>query len=271
MTEATTPAVGGLRIDHDGPVISVTFARPKARNALTRAMVDGLARLFEHLAATRDARVVVLRGEGGTFCAGGDVADMARGAAGASPTEAAARMRETNRAFGAMLEVVRAAPVTTVAVVEGVALGGGFGLACATDVTLAHEDAVFGMPETRLGIPPAQIAPFVVQRIGAGATRFLAVTGRRIDARRAREIGAVHVVTDDVDRALADLLDDALRCAPGAVSTTKRLVDQATAGPLSDVLDAAADAFVEAARGSEAREGMAAFLAKRPPSWSRGG
>ncbi len=267
MSAPDLPEIDGLRLQRRGAVLTVLLDRPEARNALTRAMVDGLHRVFAHLAEPPAVRAVVLRGAGGTFCAGGDVADMLRAA---SEGPDGAGLRATNRAFGAMLEAAGACPAVTVAAVEGVALGGGFGLCCAVDVTLAHQGAAFGMPEVRLGIPPAQIAPFVVRRIGAGAARFLAVTGRRIDAALARDLGVAHLVADDVDAAVEALLGDVLRCAPQAVATTKAIVADAAARPTPAVLDDAAEAFARTAGGSEAREGLAAFLAKRRPSWTEG-
>ncbi len=269
MSTAPAPTIPELSVVDEGPVRTVTLARPQARNALTGPMVGALTSLFRGLSEPSAVRVVVLRGEGGVFCAGGDVSDMLRLAGGsASADETARRLRAANRAFGALLEAIEAAAPVVVAAVEGVALGGGLGLACAADVTIAHETARFGMPEARLGIPPAQIAPFVARRVGLGAARYLALCAERIDARRAERLGIVHICTDDVDRTVAEVVARIRRCAPGALAATKRILAESTRLDLPAVLDRAADRFVRCAQGPEARAGMAAFLAKQPPPWA---
>ena len=150
-------------------------------------------------------------------------------------------------------------------------MGGGFGLACTADVAIAKASADFRLPETSLGVLPAQIAPFLVERLGYSEAKRLSLTGARLDAKAALAVGLVHQVCADDDAlesALAATLSQLLRCAPGATAATKRLLfglfERVGEGAVQD----AAKAFAAAARGPEAAEGMAAFLAKRRPSWA---
>jgi isohexenylglutaconyl-CoA hydratase len=274
MPAATLPDCQTLLLRRDGWRLHVTLNRPESRNAMSFAMVRELTAVFTSLQDDRSVRAVVLRGAGGNFCAGGDIKDMAA-ARGAEPgPDGRDPLALSNRSFGAMLLAVEAAPQAVVAVVEGAVMGGGFGLCCVSDVAIAHAAAKFRLPETGLGVPPAQIAPFIVRRVGLTQARRLAVTGGALDAAQALALGLIHHVTqetgsldDDLARALADIA----RCAPEAVATTKRLVLAAAAAhgdALAELLDRASEDFARAARGPESVEGMTAFLQKRSPSWA---
>jgi isohexenylglutaconyl-CoA hydratase len=212
----------------------------------------------------------VLRGAGGTFCAGGDIKTMS--AAGQPPAPGVAdELWAGNRRFGAMLAAVNAAPQAVIAAVEGNAMGGGFGLACVADITIARADATFAMTEVTLGIVPAAISPFVVERIGLTAARRFGVSGARLSGQEARDIGVAHLAVADrpaLDHAVVEAINQVLRCAPGAVAETKRLMLRAAGPtPLDALLDDAADSFAKAVRGKEGREGTTAFVEKRKPAW----
>lgn len=267
MTDLPNPT--NLVLARDRSVLTVTLHRPESRNAMSLAMVRELVEVFSSVADDRGVRTIVLRGAGGHFSAGGDVKDMARARAAASE-DGVDPIFEVNRAFGRMLEVVDAAPQAVVAVCEGAVLGGGFGLACVADVTLARVDAEFGLPETGLGIPPAQIAPFLVRRLGLSQTRRLAVTGGRFDGNEALRLGLAHEVFADsaaLDAGLSAVLTRIARCAPGAIATTKSIVRAVGTTPLDELLDQGALRFAEAVRGPEGSEGTRAFVEKRAPSW----
>jgi isohexenylglutaconyl-CoA hydratase len=178
-----------------------------------------------------------------------------------------------NRDYGTFLSRFEALPQTVVVAVEGAAFGGGLGLMCVGDVVLATSDARFALTETTLGIPPAQIAPFVAARVGVARARRLALTGVRFDGREAARIGLVDIVCDDpeaLDASLAKLLADINRCAPKASAATKRLLLASVTTPRDRLLDEAAEAFAQALRGEEGREGVTAFLEKRRPRWVEG-
>jgi len=268
-TEQTLTAIEVRRAQS---VLHVTLARPAARNALNQAMVVELDAAFAGIAERRDIRAVVLRGAGGNFCAGGDVKEMAAARA-ATPGAGGDPLVDLNRAVGRLLQRIDEAPQVVVAVCEGAVLGGGVGLACAADVTLIAADAQVGLPETSLGMPPAQIAPFLVKRLGASQARRLALTGARLDGRQAAAVGLAHICCDGaaaLDAAVAELLASIARGAPGALATTKQLLRSVGTMPLDDLLTRGARLFAEAVRGPEGAEGIAAFLGKRRASWNDG-
>ncbi len=271
MSPLELPETGHLHLAFDAGVLRVTLARPEARNAMSLVMVSELEAVLDAVEDRRDVRVIVLRGAAGNFCAGGDIKDMAGARSQPLREGEPDALEVTNRAFGKMLTRVDRAPQAVVAVLEGAVLGGGMGLACVADVAIAREDAGFGLPETGLGVPPAQIAPFLVRRLGASRARQLAVTGGRFDGRTAHAIGLVHFVCADDDaleRQLARTLADILRCAPTAVAVTKRLMLAVGSVELEALLDEGAREFARAARGPEGVEGMTAFLQKRRPRWA---
>jgi isohexenylglutaconyl-CoA hydratase len=258
-----------LIVARDGPVLKVTLNRPEARNALSPAMVQELAEVFGDARDDAGVRSVVLMGAGGTFCAGGDLKGMERrNAAGSAGAETIAA---SNRRFGALLEMADALPKALIAVVEGAAMGGGAGLIAVADWVIAEKAAQIGTPEVTVGIVPAQITPFLVQRIGYAEARRLATCGLRLNAGDAQRIGLVHEIADGPEELAAKAVaavNQCLRCAPQAVADTKRLVRASLPErPLGPVLDAASEMFAAALAG-EAREGIRAFAEKRRPAWS---
>jgi isohexenylglutaconyl-CoA hydratase len=159
-----------------------------------------------------------------------------------------------------------------VTVLEGSVMGGGFGLACVSDVALAGESVVFRLPETGLGVVPAQIAPFLVERLGYAEAKRLAVTGARIEAAEALRLRLVHEVHADtaLDAAVHRVLRQILNCAPGAVAATKALIAKARFQPPASLVAEAAQVFSKAALGPEGMEGTLAFLQKRKAAWVPG-
>lgn len=266
----TLPQTEFLLLKQDGPVLHITLNRPNSRNALSLGMATELMMVFDTIKDNVDIRALVLRGAGGHFCAGGDIKDMAgaRAALAAGDDDA---MFKFNRQFGEMISTCNELPQTVVAVIEGAALGGGFGLVCVSDIAIAHKDALFGLPETGLGIIPAQIAPFVVKRIGVTQSRRLALTGIRFNGDEAVRLGIVHEVAES-DQALQDAIDKNLkaikRCAPHANRVTKKLVLDVERSAMSDLLDSAARSFASATQSEEGQEGTIAFVQKRLPKWA---
>lgn len=261
-----------LMLNRQAAILHITLNRPEQRNAMSEQMVRELIQVFSAISDDSSIRAVVLRGAGGHFCAGGDIKDMAALRAQASAAGSSDGYVRFNRAFGQLIEQVNHAPQIVVAVLEGAVLGGGFGLACVSDVALCRDTAQFGLPETGLGIIPAQIAPFVVQRIGLTQTRRLALLGLRFDGVEALRLGIVHQVAhspDALEALLQQTLTQLYRTAPIASRTTKAILHQSTqVHHLSDTLDQAAVQFAAAVQSAEGFEGTMAFIQKRLPHWA---
>ena len=255
----------------EGAVARLTLNRPDRRNALTHAMMLELEDAFGHIRDDNDCRVLVLRGAGGHFCAGGDLDAMAalppKGDDGSDPLVPAYRQ------FGDALLALNSLPQATIAVLEGSAVGGGFGMACCSDVVILHDSVKFGVPEAKVGFIPAQILPFLARRIGEGALRDLAVTGRLVDADEAVRLGIGRhrcSTTADIAKTLRGLIEDILKGEPQAIATVKRLVLSAATTDDRALLDDAAESIVGLLRQPQAAEGIKAFKAKTSPPWAKG-
>lgn len=263
------PEFETLLVERRGGVLYVTLKRPELRNAMSLAMVDELLVLLDVATASGD-RSVVLRGAGGHFCSGGDIKDM--GAAQAQPaTGDHDPVAGVNARFGKLCVAYAETGLPIVAVLEGAVMGGGFGLACVADVVIAEEGAKFRLPETGLGLVPAQIAPFLVERLGYSEARRLAVTGGTVDAHDAQRLGLVHYLCageEALDKALEASLAQIRKGAPGAIAATKRLIRRARLEDATALVDEAASVFARAARSEEGAEGLTAFLEKRPATWA---
>ncbi len=265
------PETKTLLTRFDGGVLHVTFNRPESRNSMSPEMLTDIEAVFAAITTDRSVRAVVLRGAGGHFCAGADLKGMlAAGMKPPAPGEPDG-IANMNRSFGTMLRSVQNAPQVVIAICEGAVLGGGFGLACVSDIAFAHTEAKFGLPETTRGLPPAQIAPFVVERIGLTQTRRLALTGAQFRGAEALRLGLVHegfANEDELQARLAETIQKVLHCAPEANAVTKAILLQAGKVDLDQVLDQAAAKFAACARGPEAPEGITAFVQKRAPKWA---
>lgn len=262
-------------LSREGAVARLVLNRPERRNALTQPMMIELEDAFKSVAEDKDCRVLVLRGSGGHFSAGGDLSAMAEMPPMPEKIDGSSLpdpMIASYRQFGRALEILNTLPQPTVAVIEGSAVGGGFGMACCSDVVILHESARFGLPEPKAGFIPSQILPFIVRRIGEGATRDLALTARVIDAAEAHRLGVGRhfcANTADLNRALKTVIGEILKLEPQALAVVKRLTMAAAAEEQHIVLDDAARSLVGLLRRPQAREGIAAFLNKTSPSWAK--
>jgi methylglutaconyl-CoA hydratase len=213
--------MSALRIERDGHVLRVTLAKPQRRNAFDAELIRELTDAFSDVG---DARVVVLTGEGATFCAGADI-EWQRSSIDLSYEENVEDALKLYR----MCETIDRCPAAVVARVHGYALGGGSGLVACSDIAVAAPDAVFGFSEVKLGIIPAVISPFVLPRIGPHARRYF-LTGERFDAETALRIGLVEEIADDLDAAVERIVGEVLSSGPQAVREAKTLVRERPGG-----------------------------------------
>ncbi|MDT0496393.1 enoyl-CoA hydratase/isomerase family protein [Algiphilus sp. W345] len=263
QTEAPT-----LLLRQEGGRLFVTFNRPERRNALNDVMLLELEQLITRLEEDASVRAVIFRGAGGHFCAGGDIRERRQQTTASRPGVDIAM--ERNIRAGRMFLRLANLPQTTVCVVEGYALGGGFGFACTFDICLVMHDVQIGMAETRIGVAPAQIAPQVVRRVGLSNARYLGLTGRRLNGEEAVRLGVAHDVAcsaEELDQKLARLLDDIDACGPQACAATKAIMNRVGEIPLDALIEYAGRRFGELNRGPEGIEGQQAFLEKRKPRW----
>ncbi|RZG43541.1 enoyl-CoA hydratase/isomerase family protein [Acinetobacter wuhouensis] len=262
-----------IQLEQDGSILTLWLNRPESRNAMSLNMVKAIQQVFKAIENDLSIRAVILRGQGGHFCAGGDIKDMAQLRGEAVTAGSNQPYVDFNRQFGHMIQQVDQAPQTVVAILEGAVLGGGFGLACVSDIAISLADAKFGLPETGLGVIPAQIAPFVVKRIGLTQARRLALLGTRFDGQTALKVGVVHEVVEnqqDLDALLLETIQQIKRTAPQASRVTKALLHRTLNEPLHSLLDDAAQQFANAVGGEEGMEGTMAFIQKRNPNWFDG-
>jgi methylglutaconyl-CoA hydratase len=248
--------VSALRVERDGGVLRVTLARPQQMNAFDAALIAELAAAFSDVG---DARVVLLSGEGPSFCAGADV-EWQRASIELSYDE---NVEDALRLYR-MLEAIEGCPAPVVVRVQGYALGGGSGLVACADIAIAADDATFGFSEVKLGIIPAVISPFVLPRIGSDAARRYFLTGERFDAATALHIGLVHEVApaSELNGAVSAVLGELETAGPQAVREAKRLIRE---GPRDE---ATAQIAARLRAGEEGQEGLRAFLERRRPGWT---
>jgi len=245
--------MSGLRVERDGPILRVTLAKPERRNAFDAELIGELREAFSGVG---EARVVLLSGEGESFCAGADI-EWQRSAIDLSYDD---NVEDAMRLFG-MMKAIDDCPAPIVARIQGYALGGGSGIAAAVDIGIAAEDAVFGFSEVKLGIVPAVISPFVLPKIGDSAARRYFLTGERFDAQTALRIGLVHEVAADLDGAVERVVGELLTSGPQAVREAKRLIRLRPQGEETAQLAARLRA------GDEGQDGLRAFLERRKASW----
>jgi methylglutaconyl-CoA hydratase len=255
-----------LDVSPDG-VAMVTLNRPERKNAFDEAMIEALSDVFETLRVADGVRIVFLKGAGTTFCAGADLAWMERQARHDMADNQADALALAN-----MLNRLYTLPQFSVALVQGGAFGGGAGLIAACDYAVAIDGAKFCFSEVRLGLTPATISPYVIEAIGPRHARALFATAMPFDARRAYEIGLIQelaVDLNDLSKREERLADLAFTAAPGAVEASKDLVRDVAGQPIDNgLLQETAHRIAERRASAEGREGLAAFLAKRPPSWA---
>ena len=250
--------------ERNGAVEHLTLNRPEVRNAFNESVIEELMAWAQAAAQDATLRVVVLRGAGKVFSAGADANWMARMVdySREQNVEDARRMAEMFLALDTL-------PAAVVGRIHGAALGGGAGLTAICDIAVADEQTTFGFTETKLGILPAVISPYVLPKIGPSAARELFLTGMRFSAARAKEIGLVHAVAAgaDLDRTVQGYVSELMSAAPSGVAASKKLIAQVWGRSPYDAMTMTTHSIASQRVSAEGQEGLRAFLEKRQPRW----
>lgn len=257
-----------IRITRDARgVARLDLNRPEKHNSMNAAMIEELNAAAAELGADASVRVVVLSGQGESFCAGGDLAWMQEQMAADGPTRAAGAGR-----LAAALGALNALPKPVIGRIQGQAFGGGIGLISVCDVAIGVQGAKFGLTETRLGLIPATIGPYVLARMGEAMARRVFMSARLFPAEEAVALGllARAVPAADLDAAVEAEVAPYLACAPGAVASAKALALRLGAAPGSEAVAHSIAQLVARWESAEAAEGIGAFFARRKPDWAQG-
>jgi methylglutaconyl-CoA hydratase len=254
--------VSPILLKEEGLISRVILNRPEVRNALNDPMVEGLHEAFQK-AEKNEARVVILSGEGGYFCAGGDLNWLQ-----SSPDGSKRGGDEEIRRFAGLLRYLNRYPKPIVTVVQGAAVGGGTGLVAVSDIAIADEDTIFAWGEVKLGLIPAVIAPYVISRIGISAARWYFLTGEKFEAPVAASIGLIHeaVESEDLESRTQEIVKALLSSGPKALQACKDLIGRVA--PVPEEIEEYTIRMISEIRSTpEAEEGIKAVLEKRKPNW----
>ncbi len=260
-----------LELEREGDWLSIWLNRPESRNALSSELAGELQAVLDGVRDDRSVRGITLRGRGGVFCAGGDMKAFQAAFQPAAEGGARAAVVEISKSGASLFDAVNAMPQVVVALVEGAAMAGGLGLACCADIVIAETEARFSFSETAIGLTPAQIAPFVIQKVGYAPARRLMLTAARFDGVEAARIGLADIVAKGVsaaDEAERAVRKQVLRCAPGAVASLKALIHTMPGLDRKAQINAAAENFADRIFSDEGREGVSSFIEKRKPVWA---
>ena len=256
-----------LLLEMDPGWLTIWLNSPENRNALSAQLSAELRQTLEAVRDDRSVRGITLRGKGGIFCAGADLKSMHRDGKSASHADVV----RFSRSGGELFALINTMPQVVLVLVEGAAIAGGLGITCCADVVAVTGDSRFTLSETTLGIAPAQIAPFVVQRLGLNSARRLMLTGARFTGAEAKELGLADYVVEDaagLNAVEAEIRKSVMRCAPNANAISKDIVLHAPRLSGEEMLDFAAEGFAACLLSDEGREGISSFIEKRKPAWA---
>jgi len=256
-----------LTFQIDGEIATIALTRPEKRNAISAQMIGDMLAALEQ-AETSHARVVILTGSGKAFCAGIDLEELRA----LATTHSLAKHLEDARRISKLFYRLYSFPKPVIAAVNGAAIAGGCGLATLADITLCVPAAKFGYTEVRIGFLPALVAVFLRRQVGEKQARELLLTGRFIDPDEAQRLGLVNeIVTTDLMERAREVATTILACSPSSILQTKRMFHLHDERMIRAELELAIEANAEIRSTEDFREGVAAFLEKRPPRWARQG
>ncbi len=255
-----------LKLSNQNGVLTVELNRPDVRNAFNEVLIGELLETFEKVGSDKSVRVIVLRGSGKLFCAGGDLNWMKK----SKELTGEANYNDTRR-LTKMFDTMNSCPKPIVGLIHGAAIGGGVGLVSVCDYVIASAETTFSLSEVRLGIIPACIGPFVLAKIGESHARSLFISAERFTAQRALEVGLVHELVESheaLDVAYSRITKNMLECGPNAQAAVKKLISGMKQKKThAEALEFVACMLADLRVTPEGQEGLSAFLEKRKPNW----
>lgn len=253
-----------IRVGIEGGAATIMLARPEVKNAFNDTMLDELMEAYGALEDDPEVRVVILTGEGDSFCAGADLNYMKHTVNYTFDQNVADAMKIAD-----VMEKIHTLSKPTLARVNGYAIGGGAGLMAANDIVIASKKAVVSLSEVKIGLVPACISPYVIMRAGPGACREFFLTGERMKAKKAYRLGLINDVVDEdeLDEAVGTIVKRLVSSGPEALRVCKSLLDNVSEMPLAEAKEHTARVIAEVRVSGEGQEGMTAFLEKRKPGW----
>ncbi len=253
-------------IELENSWLTFWFNRPEKRNALSDDLIKDIQNILTAIKDDRSIRGIIFRGKGGIFCAGADLDGLKK--ISSAGDEAYRISLEMSKQFGEVFKMISKAPQFTISIVEGAAMAGAFGIACASDLLVSMSDARYALTETRIGLTPAQITPYVLNRMGYATARKMLLLGNLINGKEGYDMGLVDYLVNDeteISDVISGIKKQVHQCAPNAIAITKEILSN------NDQIDSerAAEMFSSCIVSEEGREGIASFFEKRKPYWAR--
>ena len=268
MTDLPSTKAVDLKLSDEW--LTISFNQPEKRNALTEELTSDIRNVLSSIENDLSIRGISMRGEGGVFCAGGDLKSFKSGFQGGE--QVIDDIYKASAMTGEFFDMINSFPKPIIMLADGAAMAGGLGLLCTGDIVVVTKDCKFALTETTLGIPPAQIAPFVADRIGLSKARRIMLTAARFTGEEAFKIGLADFLADDASDLMNienEIKKGVLKCAPKANAVTKEIVLATRYLSREEMIKFAAKGFSEQMLSDEGLEGIASFIEKRKPKWSK--
>jgi isohexenylglutaconyl-CoA hydratase len=264
MINENLPDTKNLILKLENSWLNIWFNRPEKKNALSEDLINDIKLTLSSVERNSTIRGIVFRGKGGIFCAGADLKNIKEITESTNKSHTLAL--KMSKQIGSLFEQISKTPQITVSIVEGAAMAGAFGIACASDFIISMNDSKYALTETKLGLIPAQIAPYVLKRIGFTRGKNLLLLGNVFDGQKGYEMGMIDYLAKnkkDIDQHLIDIKNSVNKCAPGSISLTKKFI--ASGEEIN--IEKAADLFSKSIHSNEGKDGLASFFEKRKPFW----
>ncbi|NIP42113.1 MAG: enoyl-CoA hydratase/isomerase family protein [candidate division Zixibacteria bacterium] len=253
-----------IKFEKEDKVARITFCRPEIHNAFNSDMIRELTGAFNKMKDDKDVRVIVMTGEGKSYCAGADLNWMR-----AVKDYSYEQNLKESLELAALFRLIYEFPRPVIGRINGAAIGGGTGFVAVTDIAIAADTAIFSFSEVKIGVVPACISPYVVKRVGEGRAREFFLTGERLTAQRALEAGLVNqaVQAEELDTAVDKMIKQILTSGPDAIGVCKDLLHNIANQNMDEAEKYTAEVIANLRKSPEGQEGMDAFLNKRKPNW----